>query len=923
MKKLKILLLILITFSVLTPLIINNLYSNLRNVEEKPQKNHNSNINLNHVKNLKNSENWEIFKSIHITGENWSIAASYDWCTGSGTFEDPYVIKNITIDTYGMGNGIFIENSNIYFKIENCIIYNTGSEDFEAGIKLYNTTNGKIINNDCSLKSIGIYLLYSDNNTITGNTVKDNTNGIQLQNCNSNVISENTANSNVIGISLKSSNDNIVLKNIASHNMFHGICLLYGNNNSISENTAYGNQQNGIISSWTNNNSISKNTIEINWMGVTLQYSNNNIIWGNLIKYNQIYGIYITSGQNNIIYFNSIKRYLGGHASDSGTNTQWNNLGFGNYWNTHTSPDSNNDGIVDTLYSIVGNAGSNDYYPLKESPVHDGEKIHIDDSGVSAWNWIKTAKFKLWCSGSGTEEDPYVIKDLIINIGGSVSNILIENSNVYFRIENCKLYNSGKEGIKLYKTNNGKIINNDCSSNKNGIVLEESNNNNISTNIINNNNDFGILLTSYSNNNTILGNNANNNKYGISLFFYCNNNTISGNSANDNENGIVLLISVYNTVLRNTANNNIYGIALCYSNNNTISGNTANKNIYGIYLFISNNNTVSRNILVVNVFFIEEDNCIENIINNNTCYTSILPPGLNEVKIEPYGVDNVDVGMAIALNHETEAIYSAFNDNSEKKAPLDDGLIFFNLQLNDTENLNQSIDAPIKFIFEFDSNKYVPLDVYWFNESANDKQGAWEKLAFIDLGNGKIFISVNYTLMFAIIGEIKSFPLSNSNVGDEVDEFLFLILVVLICSLTIVTASSTYYYKTRIQTRAKLTKKETFMRKPLIKSFDNKVVKSQNLKGYVENKNLLRILKEKNVLEKPDLFHGLDITAISDEFWEKIAALDLDEEEKRIFLIDMLSFTPEERQEIIDGMLGLGELDSENTNQEEDMQGCF
>ena len=113
------------------------------------------------------------------------------------------------------------------------------------------------------------------------------------------------------------------------------------------------------------------------------------------------------------------------------------------------------------------------------------------------------------------------------------------------------------------------------------------------------------------------------------------------------------------------------------------------------------------------------------------------------------------------------------------------------------------------------------------------------------------------------------------------------------------------------------------MRKPLVKSLDKKVVQSQNLKSFVENKNLLSILMEKNALEKHDLFHDLDITAISDEFWEKIADLDLDDKEKRAFIIDMLSFTPEERQEILDKMLKLEELDSENTNQQEYIQGCF
>ena len=46
------------------------------------------------------------------------------------------------------------------------------------------------------------------------------------------------------------------------------------------------------------------------------------------------------------------------------------------------------------------------------------------------------------CTGSGTDIDPYVIEDLIIDGQGSEPCILIGNSDVYFRIENCSLFNA-------------------------------------------------------------------------------------------------------------------------------------------------------------------------------------------------------------------------------------------------------------------------------------------------------------------------------------------------------------------------------------------------------------------------------------------------------------------------------------------------
>ena len=82
-----------------------------------------------------------------------------------------------------------------------------------------------------------------------------------------------------------------------------------------------------------------------------------------------------------------------------------------------------------------------------------------------------------------------------------------------------------------------------------------------------------------------------------------------------------------------------------------------------------------------------------------------------------------------------------------------------NLQLNDTNNLNQNVDAPIKLIVKFDDNKHIQLEAFWFNKFSSAGQGAWEELAFIDRSNGKIIISVNHTSIFAITGKIKFFPL--------------------------------------------------------------------------------------------------------------------------------------------------------------------
>jgi len=188
-------------------------------------------------------------------------------------------------------------------------------------------------------------------------------------------------------------------------------------------------------------------------------------------------------------------------------------------------------------------------------------KIHIN--GNQEWINLKNAEK---CTGAGTYSDPYIIKDLVIDGGNSSSGIIIENTSVYFKIENCTVYNSGDKssdaGIKLYLVGNGTLINNNVSNNNNyGIYLSYCNNITVSSNTVNNNSIRGINL-SLSNNNTVSGNTVNyNNEYGI--FLAGNNNIVSGN----------------------TANNNIYGIKLWISHNCTISDNIANTNsFYGLVL---------------------------------------------------------------------------------------------------------------------------------------------------------------------------------------------------------------------------------------------------------------------------------------------------------------------------------------------------
>jgi len=246
-------------------------------------------------------------------------------------------------------------------------------------------------------------------------------------------------------------------------------------------------------------------------------------------------------------------------------------------------------------------------------------KIHIDDTNP-AMNWT-VARDAGICTGNGTYSDPYVIEDLVINGGGSGDCILIENSDVYFRIENCTVYNSeiypvitepwnNFAGIRLSGVINAQLVNNNCSFNNDGINVVGFNNT-IAGNIANNNiNGSGIYVAGIKN--TVMGNTANNN-YLAGIWISCDNTTVSGNFAMNNSNwfgGILLWSSTnYNNVSGNTANINLF-----YSDYNNVSGNTATV----IYLLDSDYNTISGNTASDGIGL--EDNDYNIVSGNDACW---------------------------------------------------------------------------------------------------------------------------------------------------------------------------------------------------------------------------------------------------------------------------------------------------------------
>ena len=276
-------------------------------------------------KRLKKSGFWST-NFIHIDG-NWShTVGNYSWCSGNGSWGNPYTIENVTIDASSSptGSGIFIINSkNDYFIIRNCTVYNASSAYYDAGIKLQNTNNGVLTNNNCSNNGFsGIELLdYCENNTISGNIANnigsipaDSGLAILLRNdCDNNTISGNIANNNALGgiILLINCDNNTVSENIVNNNFLSGIHLQESCfQNTISENVANGNNRWGISLTYnSDHNTVSGNTAKYNSeAGIcTFVECENNTVLGNDASENTQHGIYMYYCDINFILSNIVK----------------------------------------------------------------------------------------------------------------------------------------------------------------------------------------------------------------------------------------------------------------------------------------------------------------------------------------------------------------------------------------------------------------------------------------------------------------------------------------------------------------------------------------------------------------------------------------------------------------------------------------
>jgi len=593
--------------------------------------------------------------------ENCTVYNSTDTLfTGGFVLEDT---ENITIQNCNVSNnpyyGIYLRDNNTATTINNNIAKDCGNTgimssqsdytemignylegNFAAGAYFFQSDNGTFANNYVtSTNNYGLFAYNSHSLNAHSNLAEQNAYGFFIRNACSNItLWNNTVRDNTQkGIEIRDDCTDITIRNNTIYRMVGsqstGIYIWDNcDNNKIYNNTVYNNSQNGIyLNQYCDDNQIYDNIIDDNTQrGIyLLWYSHNNTITNNNISNSQR-GIQINQGGNNSLYKNVItsNSLYGLHLELCNSTILRGNIFEG---------------------SLGGINEVTNQYTKDIINIYNGtcSPISIDDNGgtADAYTWAEVVSWISWITGSGTENDPYTIRDLRIDAEGTGSGIFILDSLVsHSLIQNCTLYNSGSttwdSGIRLDDTTNCLVIGNNCSNNQqHGIlVMQGCDVIWIENNTVKNNVEQGIWIFRVDDS-TILNNTIEDNDWGIYLYD-CENNTIENNTVNAQARNIYVNWDCYNhSIIGNDISGGSYGIYLSsdsqYNNvtGNTISGCTSS----GIYI---TDNSIKNNISENDIFSCSFDGLSMYSSPYNRIYDNSIgnPTG----NAQNYGIDAED-----------------------------------------------------------------------------------------------------------------------------------------------------------------------------------------------------------------------------------------------------------------------------------------
>ncbi|TFG28765.1 hypothetical protein EU528_10800 [Candidatus Thorarchaeota archaeon] len=338
------------------------------------------------------------------TAESWP---------GDGSSGNPYQITGYSF--YDVQHSVEIRNIDLYWTFTNNEIDGPADATVWCGMEISNSANGYVANNVIFNRFRGLWLIDINDVTITNNIIEDNLfhgiecvgyiNGCQISDntvrrndgsgiriltgVNSEISGNSITNCDGTGIQIMGTTTNcqvtdnyidevtglgIYLKDASSSDVMHNVlsnisgdgiylydpidCEAY--NNSLTNGGNNGMVLKGANSGLFHNNSF----IGIDCIGISVISGESSIIRFNHIEDCSDYGVETASEAK----FNEITRnvFINNGASRQVCDEGENNTYIYNYYDDWTTPDVDLDQIVDTPYSIDGEAGNEDPYPLAD-----------------------------------------------------------------------------------------------------------------------------------------------------------------------------------------------------------------------------------------------------------------------------------------------------------------------------------------------------------------------------------------------------------------------------------------------------------------------------------------------------------------------------------------------------------------------------
>ena len=333
-------------------------------------------------------------------------AASEGW-DGNGTAGSPCVIQNYDVNASGSSVGIYVGNITLHLRIADCHIHDGDGDGIVlsnvsgitvegnrianhrgSGLKCFSSENCSFISNIVIDDLWGICLDGCRGVVLLSNTLKDDGYGVYLAGSDNGTVMQNQIDSCFFCVYLSGADDNAIVGN-DMYNSADGVSLWGGSDRNAISNNTVSNSYCGIYLNGDVDNIIVENSLFENTFGIDLDGASDNSISRNLVQDSVSYGIRLMGGSaGNTVFLNAFIDNNGAgdeydtehvQAFDSGAN-DWNNESCGNHWSDRTSPDADDDGIVDRAYSI-GPGTNADAMPLTTTDLYSSEMD--EDEGMA------------------------------------------------------------------------------------------------------------------------------------------------------------------------------------------------------------------------------------------------------------------------------------------------------------------------------------------------------------------------------------------------------------------------------------------------------------------------------------------------------------------------------------------------------------